>query len=132
MHKRLGHLSFDQLVKIGRKDVVQDMTRIYKPDNVVCKSCQFGKQSRVQFKAREHSTTWPLELIHIDLCGPTSTQSPQGERYFIFFIDDYTRMTWIGLLKHKFEAFEKFKILKARVENEMDLKIKCLRLDRGG
>jgi transposase InsO family protein len=36
------------------------------------------------------------------------------------------------LLKHKFEAFEKFKIFKARVENEMDLKIKCLISDTGG
>jgi hypothetical protein len=41
-------------------------------------------------------------------------------------------MTWVGLLKHKFEAFEKFKIFKEQVENEMDLKIKCLRSDRGG
>jgi hypothetical protein len=41
-------------------------------------------------------------------------------------------MTWVGLLKHKFKAFEKFKIFKAQVENEMDLKIKCLRSDRGG
>jgi hypothetical protein len=41
-------------------------------------------------------------------------------------------MTWVGLLKHKFEAFEKFKIFKAQVENEMDLKIKCIRLDRVG
>jgi hypothetical protein len=41
-------------------------------------------------------------------------------------------MTWVGLLKHKFEAFEKFRIFKARVENEMDLKIKYLRSDRGG
>jgi hypothetical protein len=41
-------------------------------------------------------------------------------------------MTWVGLLKHKFEAFEKFKMFKAQVENEMDLKIRCLRLDGGG
>jgi transposase InsO family protein len=71
-------------------------------------------------------------LIHTDLYGPTSTQSPRGERYFILLIDDYTRMAWVGLLKHKFEAFEEFKIFKAQVENETDLKIKCLRLDRGG
>jgi hypothetical protein len=70
------------------------MPKISKPENTICKSCQFGKQSRVQFKAREHSTTRPLELIHTDLCGPTSTQSPRGERYFILLIDDYTR--WLG------------------------------------
>jgi hypothetical protein len=41
-------------------------------------------------------------------------------------------MGWVGLLRHKFEAFEKFKIFKAQIENEMDLKIKFLRSDRGG
>ena len=41
-------------------------------------------------------------------------------------------MCWIGLLKHKDEAFEKFKVLKYLVENELDLKIKCLRSNRGG
>ena len=41
-------------------------------------------------------------------------------------------MCWIILLKHKDEAFEKFNIDKALVENELDLKIKCLRSDWGG
>jgi hypothetical protein len=50
----------------------------------------------------------------------------------MLLIDDYTRMTWVFLLKHKYEAFEKFNIFKAQVENEMDLRIKCLRSDRGG
>ena len=51
---------------------------------------------------------------------------------YILFIDDFYRMCWIGLLKHKDEEFEKFKIFKALVENELDIKIKCLRSDRGG
>ena len=59
-------------------------------------------------------------------------KSPRGEEYYILFIDDFSRMCWIGLLKHKDEAFEKFQIFKALVENELDLKIKCLRSDRGG
>eukprot|EP00253_Pinus_taeda_P027603 PITA_27603 len=41
-------------------------------------------------------------------------------------------MCWIGILKHKDEAFENFKAFKALVENESDCKIKCLRSDRGG
>jgi hypothetical protein len=41
-------------------------------------------------------------------------------------------MSWVGLLRHKFKAFEKFKIFKVEVENEMDLKIKCIRSYRGG
>jgi len=48
------------------------------------------------------------------------------------FIDDFSRICWIGLLKHKDEAFEKFKAFKAFVENESDRRIKCLRFDQGG
>jgi hypothetical protein len=43
-HKRLGHLSFNQLVKLGRKDDARDIPKISKPENTVCNSCQFGKQ----------------------------------------------------------------------------------------
>jgi hypothetical protein len=75
-NKILGHISFNQLVNLGRKYVVQDMPKISKPENPVCKSCHFGKQSRVQFKERENSTNRPLKMIHTYLCVPTSTQSP--------------------------------------------------------
>lgn len=50
----------------------------------------------------------------------------------MLFIDDYTRMTWIIFLKEKSESFEKIKSFKDLVENEIDLKIKILRTDRGG
>ena len=47
-------------------------------------------------------------------------------------MDDYSRMAWMTFLKTKLESFELFKIFKKEVENEIDLKIKCLRLDHGG
>jgi hypothetical protein len=56
----------------------------------------------------------------------------QGEHYFILFIDDYTMMTWVSFLKKKSEALKKIKAFKSHVENETDLKIKCLRSDIGG
>jgi len=102
------------------------------PDNTICKSCQFGKKTRTNFPEKEGSTSRPLELVHTDVCGPFRTKSPRGEEYFILFIDDFSRMVWIGLTKHKEEAFEKFKSCKALAENESDHKIKCLRSDRGG
>ena len=83
----------------------------------------------MQFNAKEGSASKPLELIHTDLCVPMRKKSPCGEQYYIMFIDDFSRMCWIGLLKHKDEAFENFQIFKALVENELDLKIKCIRSD---
>ena len=73
-----------------------------------------------------------MELVHIDLCGPARVQTLEGELYFTLFINDYSRMTWVTFLKSKSEAFKKFKLFKAKVENESGRKIKCLRSDNGG
>jgi len=128
----LGHLSFSQIRKSCKLKAIRDLPDIIIPENTICKPCQFGKKTRVQFNSKEGSTSKPLELIHTDLCGPTRKKSPRGEEYYILFIDDFSRMCWICLLKCKDEAFEKFKVFKALVGNELDLKIKCLRSDRGG
>ena len=101
-------------------------------ENTICKPCQFDKKTRLQLNAKEGSKSKPLELIHTNLCGSTRKKSPRGEQYYILFTDDFSRMCWIGLLKHKDEAFEKFKVFKYLVENESDRKIKCLRSDQGG
>jgi transposase InsO family protein len=73
-----------------------------------------------------------LEIVHTDLYGLTRTKIMQGEHYIILFIDDYTRMTWVSFLKEKLEAFNKLKDFKEHVENETNLKIKCLRSYNGG
>ena len=98
----------------------------------MCRHCQLGKQVITSFKSKEYSASKPLELIHTDLCGPTRTKSLQGESYFMLFIDDFSRMTWVYFLKEKYEAFRKFKVFKNLVENEKEEKIKCLRSDNGG
>lgn len=56
----------------------------------------------------------------------------QAKGYFMLLINDYSRMTWVTFLKEKFKALDKFKAFKKLVENELGLKIKCLRSNRGG
>jgi hypothetical protein len=71
-HRRLGHLNFDHIVKLNNEGVVKDLPRISKPHNSVCESCQMGKLTRVQFKSKSFtSSEKPLQLIHMDLCGPS-------------------------------------------------------------
>lgn len=72
-----------------------------------------------------------LELIHADICGPISPTSNSLKRYFLCFIDDYSRKAWVYLLAEKSEAFSHFMIFKKHVEKETNLAIKCLRTDRG-
>jgi hypothetical protein len=69
--------------------------------------------------------------VHNDLVGPTTTKGLKGERHFMLLVDDYTRMTAVFFLKNKSKSFEKFKIYKEMVENEMDSRIKCFRYNNG-
>jgi hypothetical protein len=131
-NRRLGHIRFEKLIKSNTKEEVRDLPNIIKPSNPICKHYETRKHTKVSFKTKEHSTTKPLELIHTDLCGPTRTKIIYGEHYFMMIIDEYTRMTWVYFLKKKSEAFEKFKTYKVIIENETDLKIKCMRSDNGG
>jgi hypothetical protein len=70
-HKRMGHMNFDNLVKINKNEVVKEMLEILKLENTLsCEYCLQGKQTRTKFKSKEYSMTKPLEIVHIDLCGP--------------------------------------------------------------
>jgi transposase InsO family protein len=128
----MGHIHFDNLVKVNKREAVREMPQIKKPTNTLCKHCQQGKKTKTRFKSKEYSTTRPLEIVHIDLVGSTTTKGLKGEKYFMLLVDDYTRMTVVFFLRNKSRDFENFKVYKEMVENEMDSKIKCLRFDNGG
>jgi hypothetical protein len=73
-----------------------------------------------------------LELVHNDVFGSVTIPSLGGSLYYISFIDDFSRKTWIYFLRKKSEVFEKFKEFKSLVENQIDKKIKVLRIDNNG
>ena len=62
--------------------------------------------------------------MHTDLCGPIRTKSYSGDKLFILFLNDYSRMMTLMYLKEKLEAFQKFKWYLARVEKETGKKLK--------
>jgi transposase InsO family protein len=132
-HRRLGHLHFDHLIKLRNKAAVRDFPEISKPHDIVCKPCQMGKLTRTQFKSKKFpSSSKPLQLVHMDLCGPSRKEGTGKENYFMLVIDDYSRLTWVAFLKEKSEAFAKFKHFKALTQNQTGRKIKAIRSDRGG
>jgi len=71
-------------------------------------------------------------MVHTDICGPITPYSISKNRYFLFFIVDFSRKTWVYFLKEKSEAFCIFKKFKAYVEKQSGNSIKTLRSDRGG
>eukprot|EP00253_Pinus_taeda_P025292 PITA_25292 len=131
-HLRFGHLNFGGLNLLRRKGMVKGLPLIDKPDNL-CEGCILGKQHREVFPSgKSIRAKAPLEIIHSDLYGPMQAPSLGGNQYFLTFIDDFTRKTWVYFLKNKSEVFEKFRNFKALVENQSGLHIKVLRTDRGG
>ena len=81
---------------------------------------------------KAHRAISTLDLIHSDVAGPMPTNSINGCRYFLTFIDDYSRYCWIYFMKLKSEVFETFKSFKAMVENSFNKQIKSIRSGGGG
>ena len=94
--------------------------------------CLYGKQNRVKFPYGATRENDILELIHSDVFSPVHVPSLGGYLYYVFFIDDLSRNTWLYLLKKKLQVFIKFKEYKALVENQTGKKIKVLRTNNGG
>jgi hypothetical protein len=127
-HMRLWHMSERGITKLHKRNLLVGI-KSCKLD--FCKYCIMGKQCRVRFKTATHKKKDILDYVHSDIWGPVRTPSKGGAQYFMSFIDDYSRKAWVYFLKNKSEAFAKFKIWKAEVENQTGRKIKCLRTDNG-
>ena len=98
----------------------------------VCKGFSQGKNTKNPFPSSNSKAKAILDIVHSDVCGPMSTTSLSRYVYYVSFLDDYSRKTWIYFLKGKDEVFERFKEFKALVENLSEKKIKTLRSDNGG
>ncbi|KAH9704742.1 Integrase catalytic domain-containing protein [Citrus sinensis] len=125
-HMRLGHMS-----QKGMKE--QEKQGLFGHDQIsqleFCEKCVFGKATRLNFNTGKHETKQTLDYIHYDIWGPSQVPSHSGARYFITFIDDYSRKLWVYILKHKSEALDKFKEWIALMENQIGRKVKRLRTD---
>ncbi|KAG6509698.1 hypothetical protein ZIOFF_027698 [Zingiber officinale] len=131
-HLRYGHLNRKGLALLKQKSMVVGLPSIQVAEGDVCEGCVFGRHHHLPFPNTSWRAQAPLELVHADICGPTQTLSLGNRRYFLLFVDDYTRMIWIYFLKKKSDAFTTFMKFKALAENQSGCWIKTLRTDRGG
>jgi len=97
-----------------------------------CKGCSQGKNVKKPFTKNDTRSREVLDLIHSDVYGPIAMKSLGGNQYYVTFIDDFSRKTWLYLLKNKDKVYEKFQEFKNEVENLIERKIKTLRFDNGG
>ena len=132
-HLRLNHLNKRGMLEMIRKGLLPGV-EVKDEDQyeVKCIGCGLGKLHREPHKKVTRQSK-RLELIHTDLCGPMDTATVlYGKVYFITFVDDFSRRSWIKLLAHKDEAFGAFQEWLPMVERQAEEKVKVLRSDGGG
>jgi hypothetical protein len=106
-HQKLGHLNFTNMLKIANKEIVKDLPKMEKTGKGVYGPCQLGTQTQAAHKKTLGIlTSINLELLHVDLIGPTRTASLGGRKYILVVVDDYSRFTWALLLREKSDAFD--------------------------
>ena len=135
LHARLGHLhsaGMKQLLSDHMADGVVVSSDDAQPDLSMCRGCIQGKSHRAPFPLSEHRATERLALVHSDVAGPFSKRSFTGQRFFVTFIDDCTRLTSVFLIKEKSEVFACFKEWRGFAERETGQRIGILRCDGGG
>jgi hypothetical protein len=131
-HEQFVHLNYRSLQQLCNQQMVTILPLVSCRDGV-CAGCVLGKHHRDSFDKRASwHTSGPLQLVHSDLCGPLSSPSFSGCKYFLTFIDDFSRHTWVYFLKLKSEVFDKFLAYKALVEKQYGHQIQRLRIDNGG
>jgi hypothetical protein len=128
-HSRLCHLNFGSMSRLSNLNLIPNLSIVkgYK-----CQSCVQSKHPRRPHKAAEERHLTPVEHIHSDICKMNGVLKDGGQRYFMTMIDDVSRYYYVYLLKTKDEALNCFKTYKAKVENQLEKKIKCFRFDHGG
>ena len=101
-HQRLGHLNEHQLKEMINQDLVKGVEIPKSTGISFCEKCVEGKMFRRPFKSvGEIRSTRKLQRVHSDVCGPMPVDSIGGKRYFVTFIDDYTRCCKVYFMKNK-------------------------------
>ncbi|GKA51691.1 retrovirus-related pol polyprotein from transposon TNT 1-94 [Tanacetum coccineum] len=116
---------------IASKELVRNLPKL-KFDQHFCDDYKVGKQAYASHKTKNIvSTTRCLELLHMDLFGPSAVRSYGGNCYTLVIVDDYSRYTWTRFLKDKTEAFNQFKIFSKKIQNQLRYTIVSIRTDHG-
>ncbi|KAJ1704596.1 hypothetical protein LUZ63_004375 [Rhynchospora breviuscula] len=126
-HARLGHPSSSTTLEIVKSNSLSCNTN----KMALCHACAQAKAHVLPFHSSVSVSSAPLELIHSDVWGPSPVTSSQGYRYYVTFVDDYSKFTWIYFLKQKSDVLKMFSLFKAKSENLLSASIKYLRTDGG-
>jgi hypothetical protein len=131
-HRRLGHINMRNLKRLLKGKHVVGLTNVSFEKDRVCSACVAGKQLGKSHPDKSViSTTRPLELLHLDLFGPSIYDTLGGRRYDLVIVDDYSRYTWVFLLKSKDETYKYFSKFAKQADYTFEEVIKTIRTNNG-
>ncbi|WVZ89077.1 LOW QUALITY PROTEIN: hypothetical protein U9M48_035533 [Paspalum notatum var. saurae] len=131
-HRRLAHVGMNTLKKVMKKDLIRGLKDITFEKDKLCSARQAGKQVANTHPSKTFmSTSRPLELLHMDLFGPTTYTSIGGNNYGFVIVDDFSRYTLVYFLEDKTEVAHVFSKFAKRAQNEFNTSIVKIRSDNG-
>jgi hypothetical protein len=130
-HQRLGHIREKGIRLLHGKGMVNEGMSNFSLDFYFCEHCVYVKYNHVRFPYDAMRVEGILKLVHNDVFGPVSVPQLGKSMYCVSFIDDLLRNTWIYFLNNISKVFDMFKEFKALVKNQIDKRIKVLRMNNG-
>jgi len=130
-HKRLGHPNSVVLSHLSNSGLLGNKNQ-FSVASIDCSTCKLGKSKTLPFPNFGSRAAKCFDVIHSDVWGISPVISHAHFKYFVTFIDDYSRFTWVYFLRSKSEVFSIFKKFLAYVETQFSTCIKILRSDSGG
>ena len=128
-HHRLGHPAFPILKQIVSGNKLGLSSSL--SSNFSCNACLCNKSHKLSFFQSTIVSSQPLETIFSDV-WTYPIISTNGFKYYVIFVDHFTRYIWFYPLKQKSEVKDIFIRFKALVEKHFDKPIKTLYFDNGG
>ncbi|KAK1685797.1 hypothetical protein QYE76_046645 [Lolium multiflorum] len=131
-HRRLGHVNMRNLKQLLKGEHIVGLTGVSFEKDRVCSACVAGKQLKKKHPIKSMVTTSrPLELLHLDLFGPSHYDTLGGSKYGLVIVDDYSRYSWVFLLKSKDETHREFITFAKKAQRMYESEIKAIRTDNG-
>jgi hypothetical protein len=124
-HSRLGHASTSRVQLLASKGLLGSVFN----SPFDCISCQLGKQPALSFNNSKSHATASFDLIHSNVWGPFPVASMSGSRYFVVFFDDFSRYTWVFLMKSRSELLDIYRTFAKMVETQFSKPIKAFHSD---
>ncbi|KAL0539908.1 hypothetical protein IC582_024129 [Cucumis melo] len=125
-HLRLGHASSNKLRSLTSTGLLNNVSQFNTFD---CLHCKMAKQPALSFPKSASLCDKPFGLIHSDIWGPAPCPTVNGYRYFVLFIDDYSRFTWIYFLRNRSSLYQIYVDFANMIQTQFSSKIKILRTD---